>query len=74
MPSLAQNADRAEVALELYTRAHVALATAAETLVHLVADHSLTPAEGMRQLTVYVNRYTSALAALDAARSPAVQS
>ena len=74
MPTLAETADRAEAALELYTRAHVALATAAETLVHMVADHTLTPVEAMHKLTAFVNRYTSALAALDAARSPGVRS
>ena len=73
MCTLSQKADRAEAALELYTRAHVALATAAETLVHMVADGTLTPAEGMHKLTAFVNRYTCALAALDAARRPVVR-
>ncbi|MGA7741179.1 MAG: hypothetical protein ABSF35_24115 [Polyangia bacterium] len=65
MPTLTENADRAQAALELYQRAHIAMATGAETLVAMVADGTLTPAEGMHKLTVFVDRYHAALAALD---------
>ena len=74
MDTIAPDPARIQEAEELYRRANVALATAAGLLVQLVADRTLSAAEGIHRLSTFVNRYTSALAALDAARNPAVQS
>ena len=71
MDSLTPDPARIQEAEELYRRANVALATAAGLLVQLVADRTLSPAEGIHRLTAFVNRYNSALSALGTARGEA---
>jgi hypothetical protein len=65
MPNLAAAADRAEVALQAYQAAHLAMATAATTVVDSVIGDTFTIAEALSYLALHVARYRDELAAID---------
>ncbi len=65
MPTIAERADRALDALEKYQTAHVNMAAAAELVVDLTADGTMTAAEGLQALGDFVKQYRARLAALD---------
>jgi len=65
MPTISQRADAALTALESYQRAHVNMAAAAELVVELTADGTMTAVEGLQALADFVKQYRARLAALD---------
>ena len=65
MPTLAESADHATVALREYQTAHVVMASAAERVVDMVAAKAFTPAEAIESLTMFAAQYRSKLAEID---------
>jgi uncharacterized protein YlzI (FlbEa/FlbD family) len=65
MPTLSETADRAQVALQAYSTAHLNMAAAAEMVVDMVAGKAFTPAEAVEALTDFVKQYRAKLAEID---------
>ena len=73
MPSLAQNSDAAEIALQEYGGAHATMAACATTVVDSLITGAFTPSEALIALTEFVVQYRMRLARIDAAQGPAVR-
>jgi hypothetical protein len=65
MPTLSETADRAQVALQAYSTAHLNMAAAAEMVVDMVAGKAFTPAEAVEALADFVRQYRAKLAEID---------
>jgi hypothetical protein len=65
MPTLSETADRAQVALQAYSTAHLNMAAAAEMVVDMVAGKAFTPEEGIQALADFVKQYRAKLAEID---------
>ena len=65
MPTLAETADRALANMQAYSVAHLNMASAAERVVTMVAEHVFTPQEGIASLAEFASQYRDKLRELD---------